>query len=71
MPLPHRQKPSAPPPPLKKQSIVRLELQAAVLGARLADATVKELSTKPDAIYFWSDSKVVLQYLANESRSFF
>ena len=56
--------------PLKKQSIVRLELQAAVLGARLADATVKELSTKPDAIYFWSDSKVVLQYLANESRRF-
>ena len=56
--------------PLKKLSIVRLELQAAVLGARLAEATVTELSKRPDATYFWSDSKVVLQYLANESRRF-
>ncbi|XP_043245749.1 uncharacterized protein LOC122393608 [Amphibalanus amphitrite] len=56
--------------PLKKLSIVRLELQAALLGARLASTVVEELSRKPDAMFFWSDSSVVLQYLSNESRRF-
>ena len=56
--------------PLKKLSIVRLELQAALLGARLANAVVSELSRKPDAVWYWSDSSVVLQYLSNESRRF-
>ena len=56
--------------PLKKLSIVRLELQAALLGARLTSTVLTELSRKPDAVFYWSDSSVVLQYLSNESRRF-
>ena len=56
--------------PLKKMSIVRLELQAAVLAARLMDTVLKEATVVADAVTFWSDSKVVLQYIANESRRF-
>ena len=56
--------------PLKQMSIVRLELQAAVLAARLMDTVLKEATVVADAVVFWSDSKVVLQYIANESRRF-
>ena len=56
--------------PLKQMSIVRLELQAAVLAARLMDTVLKEATVAVDAVTFWSDSKVVLQYIANESRRF-
>ena len=54
--------------PLKKMSIVRLETQAAVLAVRLAEAIKKEM--KIEGVFFWSDSMVVLQYIANESRRF-
>ncbi|XP_043231303.1 uncharacterized protein LOC122386295 [Amphibalanus amphitrite] len=56
--------------PVKPLSIVRLELQAAVLGARLTDAVVGELSQRPDDIVCWTDSKVVQQYIDNEARRF-
>ena len=45
--------------PLKQMSIVRLELQAAVLAARLMDTVLKEATVVADAVVFWSDSKVV------------
>ena len=56
--------------PLRRLSIVRLELQAAVLGARLVVAVLAELIQQPDGIYCWTDSKVIQQYLANETRRF-
>ena len=56
--------------PLKQMTIVRLELQAAVLGARLADRIRRELSYQIDEICFWTDSAVVIQFLQNESRRF-
>ena len=56
--------------PLKTMSIVRLELQAAVLAARLMDTVLKEMTVTVDKVVLWSDSKVVLQYIANESRRF-
>ena len=56
--------------PLKQLTIVRLELQAAVLAVRLADTIKKEVTCKFDETVLWSDSKVVINYIQNESRRF-
>ncbi|XP_022785230.1 uncharacterized protein LOC111325651 [Stylophora pistillata] len=56
--------------PLKQLSIPRLELQAAVLAVRLCCVIKRELSVSIEDTVFWSDSKTVLQYIANESRRF-
>ena len=56
--------------PLKQLSIPRLELQAAVLAVRLYCVVKQELTISIEDTTFWSDSKTVLQYIANESRRF-
>ena len=56
--------------PLKQLSIPRLELQAAVLAVRLYCVVKQELTVNIKDAIFWSDSKTVLQYIANESRRF-
>ena len=56
--------------PLKQLTIVRLELQAAVLGVRLASFIQRELSSPVSQTFYWTDSQVVLQYLNNESRRY-
>ena len=56
--------------PLKQLTIVRLELQAAVLGVRLANFVKGELSCSLDEVFLWTDSSVVLRFLRNESRRF-
>ena len=56
--------------PLKQLSIPRLELQAAVLAVRLHCLVKQELTVTVKGTIFWSDSKTVLQYIANESRRF-
>ena len=56
--------------PLKKLTVVRLELQAAVLGVRLADVVKRETTYNIDETFYWTDSAVVLQFLQNESRRF-
>ena len=56
--------------PLKTLSIVRLETQAAVLAVRLAACVRKELTVEVHAIVYWSDSQVVLSYIANDSKRF-
>ena len=56
--------------PLKQLTIVRLELQAAVLAVRLADTIKREMTYTFDETVFWSDSKIVLHYIQNESRRF-
>lgn len=54
--------------PLRPQSIPRMELQAALIGARLATAVVKELRVAPDTpLTFWSDSKTVIHWIRNDS----
>ena len=56
--------------PLKQISIVRLELQAAVLGVRLANLIMRELAVDNLRVVFWTDSTVVLHYVRNDSRRF-
>ena len=56
--------------PLKQLSMPRLELQAAVLAVRLNCLIKQELTVNIEDTVFWSDSKTVLQYIANESRQF-
>ena len=56
--------------PLKQLSIPRLELQAAALAVRLYCVVKQELTVIIKDSIFWSDSKTVLQYTANESRRF-
>ncbi|XP_031356651.1 uncharacterized protein LOC116180680 [Photinus pyralis] len=53
--------------PLKKLTIPRLELTAAVMGATLADVIGEELRVKINKKTFWSDSKTVLLWIRNES----
>ncbi|XP_073964441.1 uncharacterized protein [Choristoneura fumiferana] len=56
--------------PLKPISIPRLELQAAVLGSRLADSVKRESDYIIKNNYFWSDSKTVLAWIKSDPRSY-
>ncbi|KAL0839890.1 hypothetical protein ABMA28_016513 [Loxostege sticticalis] len=56
--------------PLKVTSIPRLELQAAVMGSRMARAVIEEHDRKPVSRTFWTDSKTVLAWLRTGARSF-
>ena len=56
--------------PLKPVTIPRLELTAAVTSVRISDQLRKELTLENAEEIFWTDSKVVLGYIANESRRF-
>ncbi|XP_062713353.1 uncharacterized protein LOC134290270 [Aedes albopictus] len=49
--------------PLKRLSIPRLELCAAQLAARLYTKVTQALELEFDAVHFWSDSTVVLDWL--------
>ena len=52
--------------PLKPMTIPRLELTAATLATRVNRELQTELQTKFDETHFWTDSKTVLMYIANE-----
>lgn len=56
--------------PLKPMSIPRLELQAALAGARLGSNIRKTLQLKISNSFYWSDSKTVLYWIRSESRRF-
>ncbi|XP_074036730.1 uncharacterized protein [Leptinotarsa decemlineata] len=56
--------------PLKQLSILRLELQAAVMGSRLAETIKLELEITINRMYFWTDSKCVLGWIRADGRSF-
>ena len=47
-----------------------LELCAAVLGVEMVELLMQELDVKTEAITYYSDSRVVLGYITNESRRF-
>ena len=59
--------------PLKSAvTVPKLELTAATLATRINKVVMKELEgrLKIDSITFWTDSMIVLKYIANESRRF-
>lgn len=56
--------------PTKPMSIPRLELQAAVLGSRLAETVVKGHNIEISRRYFWSDSQTVLKWLESNARKY-
>ena len=49
----------------------RLELCAAVLAIEIAEMVVREMYTTFDNITYYTDSKVVLGYIHNQSRRFY
>ena len=51
-------------------SIPQLELVAAILAVKIFVLIKKELQMEELTEYFWTDSKVVLGYIANDSRAF-
>ena len=56
--------------PKKTVTIPRLELNAALLSAKMSLLLRKELSVSLTGEYFWTDLRVVLGYVNNESRRF-
>ena len=56
--------------PLKTITIPRLELTAAVCSVKVSQQLPWELEYHIDREHFWTDSKVVLGYISNESRRF-
>ncbi|XP_036347052.1 uncharacterized protein LOC118756395, partial [Rhagoletis pomonella] len=56
--------------PLKPMSIPRLELQAALIGARLAVGIVKSLTIPIASQTFWTDSRTVLSWLRSDQRRY-
>ena len=57
--------------PAQTTSIPRLELSAAVLASQAVNKIVKEIDKGINLITFYTDSKVVLSYIQNESRRFY
>ena len=56
--------------PLRPMTIPRLELQAAVLSVKTAKFLERELNYGSMEHYFWSDSQIVLAYIANDATRF-
>ncbi|XP_055549392.1 uncharacterized protein LOC129732493 [Wyeomyia smithii] len=56
--------------PLKRQSIPRLELMAAVLGARLSETIFTTHTLKIDQCYFWTDSRTVGSWIRSDQHKF-
>ena len=57
--------------PTHATTIPRLELCAAVLGVELSELINEELQLKPDSVSYYSDSKVMLSCISNDSRRFY
>lgn len=56
--------------PLKQLSIPRLELQAAVLGARMALTIRENHSISIQQVFFWTDSLTVLSWIKSDQRQY-
>ena len=58
--------------PIKQSSmsIPKLELQTAVIAVQLKTTVMEEINLEINKIYFWCDSKTVLNYIPNEHSNF-
>lgn len=56
--------------PLKPLSIPRLELQAALLGSRLAKSIVENQSIHFKRTFMWTDSTTVLSWIRSDARKY-
>ena len=56
--------------PLRSVTIPRLELTAATVSVRVASVLKEELDYEELQDFYWTDSKVVLGFIRNESRRF-
>ena len=56
--------------PSKIQTLPRLELTAAVLGAQVGKLIKSELEMKIEQTWYWTDSAIVLGYLNNKKKRF-
>ena len=54
----------------KQLTILRLELQAAVLGCRMRSVIIEETKCEFKAVHLWTDSKIVINYIKNETKNF-
>ena len=57
--------------PSHATTIPRLELCAATLGIEISKVINQELDMKPDTVAYYSDRRVVLGYITNETRCFY
>jgi len=53
---------------VKKVTLPRLELRGALLLAQLIEKTVPPLNLKTDRILLWTDSTIVLSWLAAKTQ---
>ncbi|XP_062541914.1 uncharacterized protein LOC134209909 [Armigeres subalbatus] len=56
--------------PIKFLSIPRSELQASVIGVRLANSIAQSLSVKINRRFFWTDSSDVISWLKSDHRRY-
>ena len=56
--------------PIRKITIPRLELSAAVVSVQLRESIQRELDMKLDRVMFWTDSTSVLKCIRNETKRF-
>ena len=58
--------------PIKQKTLTvpKLELQAAVVACRMKNVILDEVKLEIKSVYFWCDSKTVINYLKNETTNF-
>ena len=56
--------------PLQFVPVQRLELQAATITVRMHRLILKEIDLVMSASFFWTDLKITLQYINNETHRF-
>ena len=54
--------------PLKQLTLPKLELMAALIGARLSNFIMNTIKVSPSMVHLWTDSQIVLYWLQSEKR---